>query len=227
VTARRPPSPVGRRQLRRALLRHRRLYVAALLGLAVAAALSVLAPAGPATTRVVVAAHDLAAGTVVASSDLGSVDLPDADVPDGAARASEPLVGRSVAGPVRRGEVLTDARLVSQAAGPGGRPLVAVPVRMADPGSAAYVRPGDHVDLVAVAIDNAYAPGVDDRAARPGLVIAEGAVVLAGPPDDARSGTDTAGLLLVGLPAAAARTVAAVAATARLTLTIVPATTSR
>ncbi|MGH3388636.1 MAG: RcpC/CpaB family pilus assembly protein, partial [Actinomadura sp.] len=77
-----------------------------------------------------------------------TVALPAAAVPDGALRSGAP--GRVLAGPIRRGEPLTDARLLGAGLldgyGPG---MVATPVRIADAGVARLLRPGDRVDVLA------------------------------------------------------------------------------
>lgn len=108
-----------------------------------------VAPPVP-VTDVVVAARDLAAGTVLTPADLRTVSMPVAISPAGVTGRPAGLVGRLAAGPVRRGEVLTDARVV----GPGltagliaGEAAV-VPVRLADPETAALVRAGDRVDVL-------------------------------------------------------------------------------
>jgi Flp pilus assembly protein CpaB len=90
--------------------------VAGLVAAAVAAGLSAVSPAAKAAgAPVLVAARDLPAGAVVAAHDVAVELVPPATVPDGALRRRAEAVGRMLAGPVRRGEPLTDARL----AGPG------------------------------------------------------------------------------------------------------------
>nr|MBA3619744.1 Flp pilus assembly protein CpaB [Acidothermales bacterium] len=82
-------------------------------------------------------------------------------------RPGDDVVGRLLAAPARRGELLTDARLL----GPGllaGYPegLVAAPVRIADSGAVSLLRAGDRIDVLAAdpspystAADPAYAEG--------------------------------------------------------------------
>src|SRR3954451_10084883 len=106
---RRPRSPVH--ALRRA--------AAALLA-AMALALALRPEAAPAARRseqrlpVVVAGHDLAAGTVLTATELRTTRLPPAYVPAEVVPDAASLVGRVVAGAVRAGEPLTDVRLVGQ-----------------------------------------------------------------------------------------------------------------
>jgi Flp pilus assembly protein CpaB len=68
------------------------------------------------------------------------------------------VAGRVLAGPMRKGEPLTDTRLV----GPGllsgyGPELVAVPVRIADAESVRLLHPGDRIDVLVgqVSVDGA------------------------------------------------------------------------
>ena len=167
---------------------------------------------GPTTVAVVVAARDLPAGAVLARTDLRVARLPPGTVPDGVAGATDELVGRPLAGPLRAGEPVTDVRLVGPgltAALPAGR--VAAPVRLADLAVAGLVHPGDRVDVLATA------PGAPEAE-----VVAEGALVLApaGAGDDDVSGT--AGLLLLELDPATAGRLAAAAASDTLTVTLAP-----
>lgn len=131
---------------RRAVLRRRRLLASALTAVAVAAGLHAVAAPPKPTTGVVVAAHDLAAGVVLAPGDLTSVDLPPGAVP--AEVVDDPL-GRVLAGPVRAGEPLTDVRLVGPALVAGRSDLVAAPVRLPDAAMADLLQVGDLIDLVA------------------------------------------------------------------------------
>ena len=121
------------------------------------------APPTVPTDRVVVAARDLAAGTALAAADLQVVSMPAAVVPAGASRRAAGLIGRVAAGAIRRGEALTDARVVGPGLAVGLRPAesAAVPVRLADPDTAALVRAGDRVDVLGtpVAPDGTQATG--------------------------------------------------------------------
>ncbi|MDT0203111.1 SAF domain-containing protein [Nocardioides sp. AE5] len=137
-----------RRTLRRAVLRRRRLLAALLVGIAVFATLSVLAPPPAATVSVVVAAADLPSGTVLAEDDVVVAHLPAEAVPDGALGPSY-VVGRTIASPVRRGETLTDVRLVGEPLLEGYPGLVAIPVRLPDAAAASLLRVGDRIDLLA------------------------------------------------------------------------------
>jgi Flp pilus assembly protein CpaB len=131
---------------RLALARYRRLVVAALVGLAVMTGLQVLRPADPPTRDLLVAAHDLPTGHRVEAGDLVTRAWDTRTVPDGVLPHPQGLV---LSGPIRRGEPLTDARVVptGSAAIPAGR--VVVTVRLSDPASGMVVHPGERADILA------------------------------------------------------------------------------
>jgi len=138
--------------LRRTLLLRRRLLAALLAGVAVFAGLRAAAPP---SVWVVTAAHDLDGGAVLVEGDLTRVAYADGTAPDGATTLDD-AVGRTLAAPLRRGEPVTDVRLVGPGlltgydtgADPTGD-MVALPVRVPDAGVVALVRVGDLVDLLA------------------------------------------------------------------------------
>ena len=132
------------------MLRHRRPLAALFAGLAVLLALGALRAEPPGRT-VVVAAHDLGSGTVLVADDLRRTRLPDTAAPAHSVLRVADVVGRAVAGPMRRGEVLTDRRVVD-ADRMSGFPADAVlaTVRLADADALSSLRVGDHVDVVAV-----------------------------------------------------------------------------
>jgi pilus assembly protein CpaB len=168
------------RELRRAIGWHRRLLAAGLAAGAVALTISAVQPQPPRTVSVLAAAHDLGGGTSLRRSDVTTVHLPLRLVPAGALRADRGVDGLTLAAPMRRGEMLTDARII----GPGlltrghgqGAELVAVPVRLADAETARLVRPGDLVDVLAADVHPERAGS--DEAAR---TVAPGVRVLAVP----------------------------------------------
>jgi Flp pilus assembly protein CpaB len=173
------------------------------------------APARPAEVEVVVAAVDLAAGAVLGAGDLTLVTLPPAAVPDGVVFDIGQLTGEVLAGPLRRGEPVTDVRV----AGPGlwsqvPAGQVAAPVRLADLAVATLLRPGDRVDVLATAADAGAAE-----------VVAAGALVVSAPPaetPDPPSGDRGAGLLVLAVPAETAARLAAAATNSTLTVTLGP-----
>lgn len=169
-----------------------------------AAGFASVRPAAPAEgVRVLVAATDLDIGAALREGNLrtATVRAP----PDGALAADAgsggPAVGRVLAGPVRRGEILTDVRLVADSGPRAGPGRVAVPVTLDDSGVIDLLRPGMHVAVVAVGDDGA-------AAAR---TLTDDAVVLsvANRPDGAMSMSSSARVVVFAVHDAAADAVTA------------------
>ena len=195
------------RTLLAAVARHRALLAAGLAAAAVASGLSAVAPAPEPTTLVLTAARDLAAGAALAPADLVAAAVPDALVPAGALTDAAEVAGRLVAGPVRRGEPLTDVRLLGAALLPAG-PEVAVPVRLAEPATAALVAAGDRVDVLAAAPEGGLAA----------QVVATGLAVLSVPaPSDLPA---EGALVVVAASRSTAARLAAAAVTGRLSVAV-------
>jgi Flp pilus assembly protein CpaB len=184
-------------------------------GLVVLAGISALRP-DPANDRaqVVVAARDLGPGAELTADDVRFEKLSVPTIPDGSQSDIGTVVGSTLAGPARRGEVLTDVRLLGRrlaesTAGPDAR---IVPVHPADAALTDLVRPGDVVDVVA-ASDSGNAQSTP-------RVVATGAiVVLVSAKQKAQAATDER-VVLVALPAASATAVAGAALTQTVTLTL-------
>jgi len=178
------PRPTRRHRLARALRRRRRLVAAVLLALATASAVHAARPAPQPTTAVLTAAHDLPSGHRLAGGDAVLRPLPRAAVPDGAVDAASPVAGRALAGPVRRGEVLTDARLggagLLVGAGPG---LMAVPVAVDAALPPGLLAAGDAVAVLAGPSSSGL-----DAAPAAGQVLVRRAQVLVAPHEDAGTG---------------------------------------
>jgi len=203
--------------VRRAVGAHRRLLAAGCAALAVASALDVLAPSPAPAITVLAAARDLAAGTVLAPDDLAAVKLPRSVVPDGALLVATNVLGRAVGSPVRRGEALTDARLVGPSLLAGlGSPaeVVAVPVRLADADAVRLVRAGDRIDVLAAVLDS-----VGGGPTSPVTVVAADALVLAVPVAAAGSAEDGS-MLVVAVSPDTAKALALAATTARLSIAL-------
>lgn len=167
------------RDLRRAVTSHRRLLAAGLAAASVALALAALRPDTAPMTDVLVAAHDLAAGDTLATSDVRVAELPPKAVPDGAFGDGDAVAGQVLAAPLRRGEPLTDVRLVGAASLHGyGEGKVGTPVRIADPGIADLLHPGSVVDVLAVPT----AAGLE--ATGPAKAVAKGVQVVSVPTAD-------------------------------------------
>lgn len=165
--------------------------------------------------EVVVAAHDLSPGHALTADDVRLQDLPADLVPDGARADSADVVGATLAGPSRRGEVLTDVRLLGSrateaAAGPDAR---LVPLHLSDTALLGLLRSGDVVDVLAAE----SAEG--DREDRPQVIATEAVVVLVSPESSAPGATGDR-VVLVALPARAANEVAGAALTRAITLTL-------
>jgi Flp pilus assembly protein CpaB len=193
-----PRAPLALRRLRRAVLARRRPLAALCAAAAVAAGLQAASAPPPARTLVLTAAHDLAAGVVVRPEDLTRTPFDPASVPAGVLPRAA-AVGRTTAGPLRAGEALTDARLVTRSLLDGYPGLVAVPVRVGDPGAVRLLRAGDRVDLLAA----------DPRGATAARVLGRDVPVLAIPRAGAGSpGLTTGALVVLALPDATAASVA-------------------
>lgn len=185
--------------------------------------------AGP-TTAVLVAAHDLAPGVAMRAGDVRVVRLPAADVPAGALRPGARTLGQRLSAPARRGEPLTDVRLMGPAlirASGFGPDVVATPVRIADPGVLALLRAGDRVDVLAVRTDAATTDATgsqptnahrspEENAAH---VVATDVVVLTVPAPAATTAEDGA-LVVLATTHAVAGQLAAESVRARLSLTV-------
>jgi len=240
-----PPQPLRAttvRSVRLATARFRRPLLAGCVAAAVASGLQMLAPSPPPTDRVLVAGRDLPAGTTVGPADLTEASWPVGAVPDGALTADQLGARAVLAVPMRRGEPLTDVRLVGDALLDGQSPGTrAVTVRPADPAMASLLRAGDRVDVVAAgAPTDGSAPAVpgDTPADTPidtpgisaGSVLAENALVLstvaAGSGAGEASGplawtgdpgpSGEVGAVLLALPGETAHRVAALAAVSSL-----------
>lgn len=193
-------------------LRARRIAAAALVVLAAATALRP-DPDG-ADREVTVAARDLSPGTALSATDVRIEKRSAATLPDGA----EPLdriIGATLAGPARRGEILTDARVLGpRLAGlNAGRDARVVPVHLSDNAVLDVVRSGDVVDLLGAA------QGASGAESHPRLIAANAVVVMVSPTGSSASrGEDR--VVLVALPAAAATALAGATLTQSVTLTL-------
>ncbi|MGZ4526237.1 MAG: SAF domain-containing protein [Mycobacterium sp.] len=191
-------------------------------GLVVLAGLAALRsnPAGD-YAEVVVADHDLRPGAALTPADVRLEKRLAATVPDGARTDMGAVVGATLAGPTRRGEVLTDVRLlgsrlaeaaVASKAGPSAR---IVPLRLADSALIDLVRVGDVVDVLA-----APATGSPETPETAPKVVATDAVVVLVSAKPKGQAADGDRVVLVALPARVANTVAGSALGQAVTLTL-------
>jgi pilus assembly protein CpaB len=184
------------RHARRLARRYQRWVGAGLIGLAALLALSVLAPPPAATVAMTVAARDLPAGARLLPDDLRDVPAPAALVPAAALGRSAAL-GQVLLAPVAAGEAITAARLSGSGLLTGTPPgTVALPVRLADPGAAALLGPGDRVDLLAAVAHDDQRTSV--RVVGRDLVVLHSAGSSSGPDaTDAMAADDLLGGLVV------------------------------
>ena len=167
--------------------------------------------------EVVVAARDLRPGTALTPDDIRLEKRLTTTVPDGSQADLAAVVGSTLAGPTRRGEVLTDVRLLGSrlaesTAGPGAR---IVPLHLADSALIDLVRVGDVVDVLA-------APSNDAPGSAPAVskVVATDAVVVLVSAKEKTQSAEVDRVVLVALPARVANTVAGSALGQSVTLTL-------
>jgi Flp pilus assembly protein CpaB len=170
---------------------------------------------------VVVAARDLAPGATLTADDVRVEKRLTTTLPDGSQADPGAVVGSMLAGPTRRGEVLTDVRLlgsrladaaVGSKAGPGAR---IVPLHLADSALIDLVRTGDVVDVLAApATDSAPGTAAISR------VVATDAVVVLVSPKPKVQAAEGDRVVLVALPARVANTVAGSVLGQAVTLTL-------
>ncbi|RMI28106.1 SAF domain-containing protein [Nocardia stercoris] len=192
--------------------------IAAVLLAVFAATLALRGDPGADATGVLVAAHDLAPGTVLSTADVRAVTRPAASIPGGALRDPGPIRGATLSGPVRGGEILTDLRvlgprLAAAAAGPDAR---IVPIRPADSAVAEVLRAGDRVDVIAA--DDPGTSSRGDPAASARILATDAVVLLVTPPGGSRGTGDR--IVLVALDAGRAAVVAAGSLRSALTVTL-------
>ncbi|MHA7648573.1 SAF domain-containing protein [Mycobacterium sp. ML4] len=187
-------------------------------GLVVLAGIAALRP-DPAGDRVdvLVADHDLGSGTALTAADVRLEKRSATTVPEGAQADPDSVIGSTLAGPMRRGEILTDvrvlgSRLAESTAGPGAR---IVPLHLADDALIDLVRVGDVVDVLA-------APSGESPPATPAVsrVIASDAVVVLVSAKPKLQSAEADRVILVALPARVANTVAGSALGQTVTLTL-------
>lgn len=205
------------------MLLRRRAIAALCAGVAVMIGVQAARPTAPSTEPVLVAAHDLRPGVVIAATDLREAAYADGTAPDGAVSATR-AIGRTLAAPLRSGEPVTDLRLVGDGllagytdpADPSGQTLVALPIRIPDAGTVDLLRVGDRVELFAT---DPQGGGTEQ--------IAGDVAVLALPAPDATSGGPVGGgigsgrLIVIGCTSDSAADVADAAVRAVVTIALV------
>ena len=173
---------------------------------AVLTGLAAAAPEGPPTVTVTRTAAALEGGTRLGSDDLEVAQIVASDAPDDVVADPAALVGRTLAAPVPRGQVLTERAVVSARASPG---RVLAPLRLADAEAAALLRAGDVVDVLAAdpQAEHAFVAGRRVR------------VVTVPAPTESTAGSDPGGaLVLVEVDPETAQVLARAAVSATLTV---------
>lgn len=168
-------------------------------------------------TDVVVFAHDIAPGVELTEADLRVESRSTTTIPDGSQTDPTSLLGSTLAGPARRGEVLTDVRLLSPrlAEVTAGKDARVVSLRLADAALLDLIRPGDVVDVLAA--DPTPPGGAADE--QPRVVATDAVVVLVSEKVNSPGRGDDR-VVLVALPAHAANGVAGASLTKAVTLTL-------
>jgi Flp pilus assembly protein CpaB len=173
------------------------------------------------SAQVLVAARDLRPGAALTPDDVRLEKRSTATIPDGSQTDPAAVTGSTVASPTRRGEVLTDVRLlgsrlaeaaIASNAGPGAR---IVPLHLADGALIDLVRVGDVVDVLA-------APATDPPAGTQAVtqVVATDAVVVLVSAKQKGQAADSDRVVLVALPARVANAVAGSVLGQTVTLTL-------
>ncbi|HEY5978835.1 MAG TPA: SAF domain-containing protein [Microlunatus sp.] len=203
--SRRPTPRSWAVDFRRAVRRHRRTLAILATLAAVLAGLTALAPPRPDTVAVVTAEHGLIGGTTIRPEDLTRTELPPRAVPDGAWTDPAEVVGRTLAGPVPAGQVLTATALLRHRATGGG--TVVAPLPVADDRVSALLEAGDLVDVLA-------ADGQTGKT----RVVASAIRVVSGAIPAADDGPGSGGLVLVEVAPATATDLAAASSTSVLSV---------
>jgi len=179
---------------------------------AVLAAISAARPPAPPTTAVLRTTRTLAAGAVLGAADVRIDRVPISVVPHEALVDTDSVAGKSLAGPVPEGQMLTELDLLGQRSRSDGR--VVAPVRLADAEVADLLTVGGRVDVIAA--------GSQGERAR---LVAEGVRVVGLPRADPGSGLtqgDASGgaLVLVEVDPPTATALAAAAADGALSVVL-------
>jgi pilus assembly protein CpaB len=175
---------------------------------AVLTGISAAAPEGPAMITVVKAKSQLPGGTVVSASDLVLDRVVAADAPEGVITDPRALVGKTLALPVAKNQIMTPlTAIAARTSVPQGH--VIAPLRLADATLATLLRPGDVVDVIAA-----------DAQAEQAAVVAAGVRVVTIPelPDDRAGPGPEGALVLIDVDSPTASVLAHAAASATLSI---------
>lgn len=123
------------------------------MALCLAAAITVqqLTPGQAETTEVLVTSKDLPAGHQLTALDIKTVSVDPRVVPAGilSVMSLKSLQGSYISGPMRQGEIITDAALLGDELLVGAPPgTQAVPLRLSDPSTLQLLKQGQRVNVV-------------------------------------------------------------------------------
>lgn len=191
----------------------RRLCACGLLLVAAVAAIS--AGRDDRLESAVIAAHDLTPGSRLTSADITVLDVDPATIPDGAITDPSVLTDSTVTGPVRKGEIFTDTRVLSSRLPMqllGREDARLVPVKLSDLAVVDLLREGDVVDVLS--IDES---GDDQTNTATSVLVKNAVVALISAPPTARR-TDSSRLAILAMPERDAHTVASATLAAPITV---------
>ncbi|MCJ0905361.1 SAF domain-containing protein [Rhodococcus sp. ARC_M6] len=166
---------------------------------------------------VVTAARDIAPGKIITPDDLGTGEFTADQTPDGVVTDLADVLGRTVVGPIRRGETVTDIRILgsrSARESTGIDDARIVPVRLADAAVADILRSGDIVDVLTVGADTPEATSTD---ASPRILASGAVVVLVTAAENASNQREQ--IIMLALPTEAATRVAGASLVNAITVT--------
>jgi pilus assembly protein CpaB len=151
-----------------------------------------------ASVKTLVATHEIVSGAVIADKDVALRDLPIHLVADGSFHALSDAIGQIAVGAIRRGEVITDARVVAPSL-LSETGLVAIAITLNDSANAQLVHAGDHVDVLA-----SQGGAIANDGATPARLVASDAEVLS------TKTHESSGVVVLAVTASDARAIAGV-----------------
>lgn len=222
----------GRRPVRRFSRTHRQLLAAGLAGIAALMTISLLRPSPPATTAILVANRELPAGHTISDSDVGEAQWPTSVGPPPSVAEIDDIRGRVTTGPLAAGEPIGVARVI----GPGllelagatssdGTELVAAPIRLADSGQAALIRPGDTVDVIAARASDGGGQSAERVATDVRVITIAGAAdddpgLLSSSDDSGAASTESGSLIVLAVTPVTATDLAAASTRSKLSVVL-------
>ena len=149
------------------------------------------------TTSVVVAARDLAAGTLLGSADVQIAPWPSRLVPVAALRSLDHTVGTVIAAPMNKGEPVTAARLRGRGLTTGlPDGWVAITVVVDNAATAGLLRPGDRVDVLAAPPQETFDSDASVAGAAASVVAADVGVLAVLAPSADQTNTQSSSIVL-------------------------------